>query len=231
MLSLMKRKTTPCETRNLRGDTSTLGFDQHKIAVTICARKEQHQEHVIATTTERPAQHSPWNTKTNCPKPSWQQSAFRDKLVATARQHHTNLHNLPHSNWNDIKSTSIRAFASVRWPARQSRCTVTDNVEQSFVTFSFTSYAVSFVRRYISHAAHTVRFRECVRVRWVLSVVGSRRARSQFGSRDSDFSAIRWTHNRISGTPLNSPSQAPLDRKGVALISHMSTQQHSSGCQ
>ena len=128
MLSLMKRKTTPCETRNLRGDTSTLGFHQHKIAVTICARKEQHQKHVLATTTERPAQHSPWNTKTNCPKPSWQQSAFRDKLVATARQHHTNLHNLPHSNWNDIKSTSIRGFASVRWPARQSRCTVTDNV-------------------------------------------------------------------------------------------------------
>jgi len=55
-------QTSLCETRNLRGNSSTLGFNQHKIAVTICRNKEQRLEHVITTTTEQPAQHSPWNT-------------------------------------------------------------------------------------------------------------------------------------------------------------------------
>jgi len=61
---------------DLRGDSSMLGFNQHKIAVTICTNKEQCQEHVIATTTRRLAPHSPWNTKVNFCELSWQQSTF-----------------------------------------------------------------------------------------------------------------------------------------------------------
>jgi len=41
---------TACNTRNLRGDPSMLGFNQHKTAVTICRNKEQHQVRVIAGT-------------------------------------------------------------------------------------------------------------------------------------------------------------------------------------
>jgi len=37
-----------CNTRNLRGDPSTLGFNQHETAVTICRNKEQHQVRIIA---------------------------------------------------------------------------------------------------------------------------------------------------------------------------------------
>ena len=219
----MKRKTTPCETRSLRGGTSSLGFNQHKIVVTICINKEQHQEHVIATTTERPAQHSLWNTKANSPKLSRQQSTFNDKEVASIRRHHTNLHNLLHSNWNDIKSTSIRGFACAGSPVRQCRYTVTDNVlwNRAFVNFSFTLQAVSFFRRYISYvvAAHMVRFREEFGGFFLSNSVGSSCCEQEdtFGSRDSVFSAIRWTHNRKRGTPLYFLSQAPLGHKGGRL--------------
>jgi len=48
-----------CVTQKTCEATSTLGFSQHKIAVTICRNKEQRQEHAIATTTGRPAQNSP----------------------------------------------------------------------------------------------------------------------------------------------------------------------------
>ena len=37
-----------CNTRKLRGDPGTLGFNQHKTAVTICRNKQQHQVRVIA---------------------------------------------------------------------------------------------------------------------------------------------------------------------------------------
>jgi len=37
-----------CNTRKLRGDPGTLGFTQHKTAVTICRNKQQHQVRVIA---------------------------------------------------------------------------------------------------------------------------------------------------------------------------------------
>jgi len=47
-----------CDARDLRGDSGTLGFNQHKIAVAAGRNKEQRQEHGIATTTGRPAQHS-----------------------------------------------------------------------------------------------------------------------------------------------------------------------------
>ena len=94
----------------------------------ICRNKEQCQEHVTTTTTRRLAQHSPWNTNTNCPELSWQQSTFGDKQIKAARQQHTHLHNHPHSNWSDIKTILIRGFASAGRPARQSRFTVTGNV-------------------------------------------------------------------------------------------------------
>ena len=72
------RKKRNCDIRNLQGESSALGFNQHKIAVTTCRNTAQRQERVIATT-QRPAQHSAWNTKANCPELSRQQSSSRDK--------------------------------------------------------------------------------------------------------------------------------------------------------
>jgi len=63
----------------------------------------------------------------------------------------------------------------------------------SLSPFNNFSYAVSFVRCYISHvvAPHTVSLREGVSVWWVLAVNVSGRARSQIGSRDCAFSTIQ----------------------------------------
>jgi len=147
---------------------------------------------------------------------------FRNRDIKATRQQYTNLHNLPHSNWSNIKTIPIRGFASTGRPARQSRFTVIDNIlwNRAFVSFSFTSYVVSFVRCYLP-----CRRRPCPNFLGRSQFSLGPRCRCEWEGTEPDLKLrLRYLYHPVNAQQnrWSSPPQAPLDRKrGRPYFAHV----------
>ena len=108
-----------CDTRNLRGDYHTLGFNQQKSKLSPVETQNSsvrwHRQQHFTVITENGAfklrvQASQWYTHANCPELSWQQPAFHDWEIT--RGNNTQISTVTNTNCQSVLQKYFRPATS-----------------------------------------------------------------------------------------------------------------------